>query len=171
MQENLTQYPIAKGGVLVENNICAGNGARGVHVYSSDNVLARHNTLYQNQLTSSINDGELSAYDADNVRFANNIVYARSGKQATGIGNATNIVFERNLYFGTTDIPNKSSSDIIGDPLFENPGTNLFGANFRLKAGSPATDTALAGQSPTIDVSWSPRPKGKAADLGAWESR
>ena len=125
----------------------------------------------QNQLTSSINDGELTAFDADNVRFVNNIVYARSGKRATGIGNATNIVFERNLYFGTSDIPNKSSSDIIADPFFENPGTNLFEANFRLQAGSPAIDAALAGQSPTIDVSWSPRPKGKAADIGAWESR
>jgi parallel beta-helix repeat protein len=171
MQNNLTQYPVAKGGVLIENNICAGNGARGVHVYSSDNVLARHNTLYQNQLTSSINDGELTAFDADNVRFVNNIVYTRPGKRATGIGNATNVVFARNLYFGTTDIPNKSSSDLIGDPKFVTPGTNLFEANFRLQDGSAATDLALAGQSPAIDVSWSPRPKGKAADIGAWESR
>jgi PA14 domain len=179
MDNNLTQYPVAKGGVLIENNICAGNGARGVHVYLSDNVLARHNTLYWNQLTSSINDGELSAYGADNVRFVNNIVYTRPGKKANGKGNggnngeipATNIVFARNLYFGTTDIPNKSSSDIFLDPKFVTPGTNLFEANFRLQAGSPATDAALAGQSPTIDVSWSPRPKGSAADIGAWESR
>jgi parallel beta-helix repeat protein len=171
MQNNLTQYPVAKGGVLIENNICAGNGARGVHVFSSDNVLVRHNTLYWNQLTSSINDGELTAFDADNVRFVNNVVYARPGKRANGIGNATKIVFERNLYFGTTDIPNKSSSDLTGDPKFVTPGTNLFEANFRLQEGSAATDAALAGQSPAIDVSWSPRPKGKAADIGAWESR
>jgi parallel beta-helix repeat protein len=168
---NKTKYPAAKGGTLVENNICADNGARGVHVYSSDNVLARHNTLFQNQRTSTINDGELSAYDADNVQFVNNIVYARTGKKATGTGNATNIVFERNLYFGTTDIANKSSSDIVADPLFENASTDLNSANFRLKAGSPAIDAALAGQSPATDVGGKPRPQGKAADIGAWESR
>jgi PA14 domain len=59
----------------------------------------------------------------------------------------------------------------LGSQIVLEDFTNLFEANFRLKAGSPATDAALVGQSPTIDVSWSPRPKGRAADIGAWESR
>ena len=169
--DNKTPYPAYKSNTLIENNICFDNGARGIHVYSSDNVLVRHNTLYKNQRTASINDGELSAYDASNVRFINNIVYATPGKKANGFGNSSNIIFERNLYFGTTDIPNKSATDIVADPLFVNASLNPSIANFSLKAGSPAIDKALASQSPAIDISGKPRPQGLAADIGAYESR
>ena len=134
-------------------------------------MLARHNTLFGNQITPTINAGEMTAYDASNVRFVNNIVFATAGKRANGTGNATDIVFERNLYFGTTDIPVQTSSDLIGDPLFENPSTGLNGANFRLRSGSPAVDKALVGQSPPTDVAGTARPLGVGPDLGAWESR
>ncbi len=43
-----------------------------------------------------------------------------------------NIFFERNLYSGTTNIPNQSSSNLVGNPLFESAGTNFLIANFRL---------------------------------------
>ena len=156
---------------LIENNVCAGNGGGGIRVYSSDNVLARHNTLYQNQITPTINGGEMTAFDASNVLFTHNLVYASPGKRANGIANATNIVYERNLYFGTTDIPIRSPSDLIADPLFEAPSANLTSANFRLRSGSPAIDKAIGGQTPGTDIGGVPRPLGAAADLGAWESR
>jgi parallel beta-helix repeat protein len=166
------QFPVYKPTTLVENNICSGNGGRGVHVYSSDNVLVRHNTLYRNQDSASPHiSGELTAGDASNVRFVNNIVSTFAGKPATVTDNASNIVFERNLYFGTTNIPNKSSSDLIGDPLFEAPSSNLNAYDFRLKSGSPAIDAALASAAPQTDVGGKPRPQGRAADIGAWESR
>jgi parallel beta-helix repeat protein len=169
--DNKTPYPAYKPNTLIENNVCYDNGARGIHVYSSDNVLVRHNTLYKNQRTVSINDGELSAYDASNVRFVNNIVYAAAGKRANGAGNSSNVVFERNIYFGTSDIPNKSTNDITGDPLFVSPNVNPSVANFQLSAGSPAVNAALAGQSPAIDIAGKVRPQGKAGDIGAYESR
>jgi parallel beta-helix repeat protein len=182
--DDKTKYPPYKSYTLIENNICAGNGGRGVHVFSSDNVLVRHNTLYKNLQTLDIGDGtrigggELTAIAASNVRFINNIVYADTGVKATDtydgddpIYKVKNIVFERNLYFGTTNIPNKSSSDLIGDPLFESAGVNFLTANFRLKVGSPAIDKALAGNSPVTDVGGKPRPLGAASDIGAWESR
>lgn len=62
-----------------------GNGGRGVHVFSSDNVLVRHNTLYKNLQTLDIGDGtrigggELTAIAASNVWFVNNIVYSGFG--------------------------------------------------------------------------------------------
>jgi parallel beta-helix repeat protein len=182
--EDKTKYPAYKSYTLIENNICAGNGGRGVHVFSSDNVLVRHNTLYKNLQTADVGDGtrigggELTAIAASNVRFVNNIVYADAGFRATDtytgddpIYVVKNIVFERNLYFGTTNIPNKSSSDLIGDPLFESAGVNVLTANFRLRTGSPAIDKALAGNSPVTDVGGKPRPLGVASDMGAWESR
>ena len=158
------------GLTLVENNVCFDNGGRGVHVYSSDNVLARNNTLYQDQQTSNINDGELTAIDASNVRFANNVVYTANGRRANGTYNATNIVFERNLYFNTTDIPNKAANDLIGlDPKFVQGSTDPALANFRLQSSSPAIDAALASQMPGIDLEGHARPQGAAPDLGAYE--
>lgn len=166
--DNKTPYPAYKANTLIENNICYDNGARGIHVYSSDNVLVRHNTLYKNQRTASINDGELSAYDASNVRFVNNIVFTAAGKRANGTGNATNIIFQRNVYFGTSDTPNKSANDIIGDPLFVSPSINPANANFQLRTSSPAIDATLTGQSPATDIAGKARPLGKAADIGAY---
>ena len=168
--DNKTPYSAYKSNTLIENNICYDNGARGIHVYSSDNVLVRHNTLYKNQRTPSINDGELSAYDASNVRFVNNIVFAATGKKANGVGNASNIVFERNLYFSSASNPNKSTTDIVADPLFINASVNSAITNFRLKAGSPAIDAALTTQMPEMDISGKLRPLGAAADIGAFES-
>jgi parallel beta-helix repeat protein len=175
--DDKTKYPAYKSSTLIENNICADNGGRGVNVFSSDNVLVRHNTFYKNSRTPNLK-GEVSALAASNVRFVNNIVYALAGKPTTDVYRGTddtykvsNIVFEHNLYFGTTDIPDKSASDLIGDPLFENASTDLNTANFRLKSDSPAIDAALAGQSPATDVGGLPRPLGAAPDIGAWESR
>jgi parallel beta-helix repeat protein len=82
---------------LIENNICAGNGGSGVRVYNSDNVLVRHNTLYDNVATPGIGSAELQAtfyFDADDpapsarqlparrgsVRFVNNLVVSSSNK-------------------------------------------------------------------------------------------
>ncbi len=175
--EDKTPYPAYQNLTLIENNICAGNGGRGVHIFSSDNVVVRHNTLYQNLQTPDIGGGELTAVAASNVHFVNNIVYTASGQLATATYDGddpnyqvSNIVFENNLYFNTTEIPNQSSSDLIGNPLFESPSTDVFSANFQLRAGSPALDKALSTQSPKIDIGKSSRPKGSGTDIGAWES-
>jgi parallel beta-helix repeat protein len=158
------------GLTLIENNVCFDNGGRGVHVYSSDNVLARNNTLFKNERTPNIDNGELTAIDASDVHFVNNIVYARSDKPANGTFNATNIVFERNLYFNTTNIPNKADNDLsVADPQFVQPSTDPALANFRLKSSSPALDAALTSQMPALDLEGHTRPQGSGPDLGAYE--
>jgi parallel beta-helix repeat protein len=159
------RQPPYKASTLVENNVCAGNGGRGVHVFSSDNVMARNNTLYYNNKTSAI-EGELTAGDANNVQFLNNIVY--TGRRGSGTGNISNVTFERNLYFGTDNLPNKSGSDITGqNPSLVNPvvGGNVNG--FALNAGSPAI--GRASQAPATDFSGAARDG--SPDLGAWERR
>jgi hypothetical protein len=134
-------------------------------------VLVRHNTLYRNLQTPDIGGGELSANSSSHIHFVNNIVYTTSGQRATDLYEARDIVFENNLYFNTTDIPNKSPSDLVADPLFEFASTQLEEANFKLKSGSPAIDKALATQSPTTDVGRGQRPQGAGPDIGAWEFR
>ena len=158
------------GYTLIENNMCFNNGGRGVHVYESDNVFAINNTLYMDQRSSDINDGELGAYNSGNVQFFNNIVYTLPNKQANQIRVSSNTVFSRNLYFNTTNIPVKSSDDLIGvDPSFMNGTIDPQSADFRLQQISPAIDTALTSYFPLIDLLGNIRPFGSMPDLGAYE--
>lgn len=175
--EDKTPYPAYQSSTLIENNICAGNGGRGVHIFASDNVVVRHNTLYQNLQTPDIGGGELTAIAASNVTFVNNIVYAAPGQAATATYDGddpnytvSNIVFENNLYFNASEISNSSPSDLLGDPLFEAPSTDIATANFKLKPSSPAIDAANLDQSPDVDAGGIARPQGNGADIGAWES-
>jgi parallel beta-helix repeat protein len=167
--DNKTQYPPATGQTLVENNVCSNNGGRGVHVFLSDNVLARHNTLFQNQQTPTISDGELTAGESGDVRFENNIVYAADDKPANNVSNSTDVVFERNAYFNASTVTVRSDGDLVGeDPLFVDPSADVATANFELQPSSPALDAAT-GDHPAIDIVGEQRPQGSTADLGAYE--
>jgi parallel beta-helix repeat protein len=173
---------------LIENNICSGNGGRGVHVFNSDNVIARNNTLYQNLRTPGLSGGEMSAVyvieEADlgknvpssrgNVRFVNNIVVS-DGVQSTALSandpdDANNATFDHNFYFGSSAVANLGATDIVGESQpFVSPGVDIFSANFRLNATTRAIDSALPSQAPPLDVSAAIRPRGNGPDMGAWE--
>jgi parallel beta-helix repeat protein len=112
---------------LIENNLCAGNGGRGVHVFNSDNVLVRNNTFYNNMRTPGLaGDGELNAafyYDPTkpdqtverqapqrrgNVRFVNNLIISDRAGAKYGTNDdrdRNNVVFQRNFYAGTKPLP------------------------------------------------------------------
>jgi len=63
--------------ILVENNILAGCGGRGVHAYGTVNVLARHNTVVGNMRTVSpaITGGaELDGSTDRTVRYVENVI-------------------------------------------------------------------------------------------------
>ncbi len=163
-------YPAYKSQTLIENNVCAGNGGRGIHLYKSDHALVRNNTLYQNASTPGI-EGELSVGSASDVHFVNNVVYARVDRPATYNYDSTGISYERNLYFGSSTLPNRSANDLVADPQFVRPGTDQSSADFHLRPGSPAIDAALPGEAPAFDQGGDPRPLGAGPDLGALESR
>jgi parallel beta-helix repeat protein len=140
---------------LIENNVCAGNGGRGIHVFNSDNVLVRNNTLYNNMRTPVLaGDGELNAafyYDpaaADqtvarqapqrrgNVRFVNNLVISDRAGAKYGTNDdrdRNNVVFQRNFYVGTKPLPadgfgvlNSSAADDIVTTVNPLVAPNLF---------------------------------------------
>jgi parallel beta-helix repeat protein len=176
-QDDKAVYPPYKSATLIENNICADNGGRGVNVFSSDNVLVRHNTFYHNGRTPNL-DSEISVLAASNVRVVNNIIVPRPGQRATSVYGGdvaefkvSNVVFANNLYFGSDKLPQRGASDLVADPLFVSPSLDLNTANFRLKPGSPATDKALKSDTPATDVGGLPRPVGAGPDIGAWEAR
>jgi parallel beta-helix repeat protein len=133
---NKTNDGAYEADTLVENNMCAGNGGSGVSVFNSDNVLVRHNSLYNNQRTAAQNGAQLSAsfYAAagstsgkqvpvrrGNNRFVNNVVVWDTSVEAAGTPasagalfatddplDAKSAVFVRNLYFGSLPVSPKS---------------------------------------------------------------
>jgi parallel beta-helix repeat protein len=171
---------------LVENNICAGNGGRGVHVFNSDNVTVRNNTMYSNMKTAKLFGGEMTAvYSVEpadagvvipsrgNVRFVNNVAVANGTKLTATFSNpvdANSFSFDHNFYFGTGTSDNIGETDIVGNAMpFVSPSTDVFTANFRLNSTAWAIDRALPSQSPSTDVGGISRPQGGAPDMGAWE--
>ncbi len=176
-QGDKATYPAFTGATLVENNICADNGGRGVNVFSSDNVLIRNNTFYKNGRTPDL-DSEVSVAAASNVWVVNNIIVPRDGQRATSVYDGdvaeyrvSNVVFANNLYFGSGKLPQRGESDLVADPKFVSPGNDVNTADFRLQPGSPAIDRALPSDSPAFDVGGLPRPVGAGPDIGAWEAR
>jgi parallel beta-helix repeat protein len=155
-----------KGTTVVQNNVSYNNGGRGILVFSSDNVLVRYNTVYQNSRTTGI-CCDLSAGEANNVSFYSNIVVPRNDRASTAASYQTsNVKFANNLYFGGTGNPNQTASDLIANPQFVNPG----GADFRLQTSSPAINAGTT-TAPRYDLLKKSRPQGGAADLGAYEIR
>jgi parallel beta-helix repeat protein len=172
---------------LVENNICTGNGGRGVHVFNSDNVLVRNNTMYSNMKTAKLFGGEMTAVfsiepadrgivipNRGNVRFVNNIAVADGTKLtatfADSAADEASFSFDHNFFFGTGTSDNIGTTDIVGNANpFMAPNTNALNANFRLNSEAWAIDRATPDQAPPTDISGTKRPQGGVADMGAWE--
>ncbi|MEM9653346.1 MAG: right-handed parallel beta-helix repeat-containing protein [Actinomycetota bacterium] len=87
------------GWTLIENNVCAENGGRGIHSYRASYIEARNNTLYHNLQTDSIlhGRGEMTVGAARDVYFYNNLVINRPGIAAYVDNRNTNVRFVNNL--------------------------------------------------------------------------
>ncbi len=159
-------YPSYKGSFLIENNLCFDNGGRGINAYLSDNATVRNNTIYQNVRTPSL-CCDFSAVEASNISFYNNLVYSRADRPATETYNTTNVIFSHNMYFAAQSFPNKSTTDVIADPQFLNPGIDPNAADFHLKSSSPALGQGFPAQCPKVDLEGKAR--AVACTLGAYE--
>jgi parallel beta-helix repeat protein len=187
-----TQYGSTNGAypnkTLVENNVAYHNGARGIHVFLSDHVVVRNNTVYHNNWDSTNNAtwrGELSCVKSSDVKWYNNIAVASSALNGNntammdGGGNqgtewAGNLLLDSDKpatpsvkISGGADRKVVLANNLVGsDPRFVAPGTGV-GADFRLKAGSPAIGAARAADAPTKDLLG--RKRDKKPDIGAYE--
>ncbi|MCP3856849.1 MAG: right-handed parallel beta-helix repeat-containing protein [Actinomycetia bacterium] len=92
-----TEY---QGSTLVANNLCVNNGGRGFHVFNSARVDVIHNTLVGNLTTDSIDAGELTAFDALDVRFINNLIQPREVKRAAYVARSHEVQFVGNRATG-----------------------------------------------------------------------
>jgi parallel beta-helix repeat protein len=138
-----TDNVVYTGKFLVANNVVFDNGGRGINVFSSNGVVARNNTTFQNGRTPGFT--ELAVGDADDVKFVENIFVSRPDREPILEFNATNVVFERNLFEVASETPGVPGStnlikngdfatDLSGWNLVVNPSAG-FAQNTRDKFG------------------------------------
>jgi len=180
--------PAYSGRSLITNNVITDNGGRGIHIFNSQNADIVFNTLVRNNTIAITGDGELSSQRSRNVRAYNNIVVARTDRPthvmsfpnaAAKLADGASVEFDHNIISGGNPAASQvavtatqnglgASNRLNLDPRF----VAITGANaFRLRANSPAVDSAWNGVSPlAVDFFGAPRPRGTAADVGAVES-
>ncbi len=173
-----------KGGTLIENNICYGNGGGGIHCFNSSNIDVINNTCYNNGRTPALIDwGNLSVNWCTNVKFINNIAVAcEVGATPISYGAKNNhIVVTNNIHYNMAnpdnlpelrsgkDIPDDESfnrGNIWADPKF----ADAENGDFHLLADSIAVDTGTGTMAPSVDIDGKVRPQGENFDIGAYES-
>jgi parallel beta-helix repeat protein len=77
--QNSSPYGPYPGVTLVADNVSYKNGGRGIHVYSSDNVMIANNTLYENnqdQHGGTWEAGDITLFRTGRDWVFNNIVYS-----------------------------------------------------------------------------------------------
>jgi hypothetical protein len=153
------------GRTYVANNIVFDNGGRGVHVFSSQHVDAINNTAYEDMRTAVITTGELDAISDNDVNVLNSIGVAAKSKQVDSGYGDTNVLYDYNVYFGTTQIPVRGPHDIVGNPRFVAPRSE----NFALERRSPALHSGTNTLAPAVDFFGNPRTPG-SIDRGAIQS-
>ncbi len=133
------------GQVLVEGNLCFGNGGRGIHSYLSNGVLMRGNTCYGNSLTREIAGGEFSVSASDNCELTGNVgVCASSGGDKAFLCDlgSKGTVMSNNCFVGIVDAPGPGKDSVKKanrKALFVNPDAdNPATADFSSRVGSPA---------------------------------
>lgn len=151
-----------QGRTLIENNVCAENGGRGVHTYRSSNIVARNNTLYHNMWTSEISAGrgEMTAGEGRNIVFYNNLVFNRPGV-ASFINNNT-----QNTYFHNNSVasgPPPGDGNIVlphaASHYFSSTSRNGSIGQWRPVAGSGLRGTANSDRQSSTDYFGNTRPR------------
>ncbi len=156
------------GRYLIYNNICYNNGGGGIHAYIAKHIDVINNTCYNNGTV--VGYPEMDANASSDVKFYNNIMYARTGASC----NANDAgIYDYNLYYnGNVFKPGNNS--VIANPQFINlaiDSTGIPTANFQLKNFSPAINAGskVNGQFSPTDLLGINRPFGTRPDIGAYE--
>lgn len=87
---------------LIFNNLAYHNDGRGIHIFQSGNVIAIHNTLYDNgQEQRDAAHAEMDSVKGDDNAFYNNIIVVRRGDPYLYVFKSKNVRADGNVVFGT----------------------------------------------------------------------
>jgi hypothetical protein len=181
---------------LVENNLCYGNGGKGIQVAWSNKVTLRNNTCYHNNI-DTFNPGtwraELSNQSSNNNTWVNNIAWAVPGSgilsknvaigDFDGGGGNSNVLWYNNITFngtvgqssierGGSANPSLSQSSPYNNIFGTNPVLVNVGTDFHLASGSPCIDAGTSSQGVAEeDLEGRPRVAGNSVDMGCYEDQ
>ena len=156
------------GWTLIENNVCAENGGRGVHSFRSSYIEARNNTLYHNVATSAIDSGrgEMTAGHGRDIYFYNNLVINRSGVASYIDTNNTNSRFENN-YVLSGPPPGSGNQVLSSGSIFSSTSRGGPVTQFTPVGSANLSGTADSSKQATNDLNGRRRPSPGA--VGALE--
>ena len=174
-------------GTLIDSNLSYRNGGKGIHVFLSDYVTVRNNTVWHNNWDNDNTGtwrGELSNAIASHNTWVNNITVADPSTNSwnrainnvsTGDYHNQDVHWSNNISFNGTvgqasvlsdyGLPSAADGNLLG----VNPGFVSPPGNFHLGDGSPAINagTNASGLGPT-DLDGGDRAVG-TVDIGAYE--
>lgn len=163
-------------GVTIRNNVVGASAAQGIMVYDAGGGVSSQSyitnvKIYNNTVYGSGGDN-IGIYDGaiTNVDIRNNIlhIHGNGGYHINDFyGNHSTFTAGRNLYSPSPPALNNITdvSMVIGDPQF----VNATGGDFHLAPSSPAIDAGAYLADVTTDKDGTPRPRGSAYDIGAYE--
>jgi parallel beta helix pectate lyase-like protein len=170
---------VSHPGGTVANNISFNNAGYGIHCWHNCNRLVISNNLVFANKTGGIVVGQgdgpnHGAVAADGFVVSNNIAFDNGGdgiveSGATGPDNR----YLHNIISGNAEddldlATGRESGTISLDPLFVDyrpDGTGVY----RLQAASPGIDAGTPDGAPASDIEGTPRPRGRAVDIGPYE--
>ncbi len=161
-----TRRPPWKARALIANNLSAFNGGSGIHTFRTAHLDIVHNTTYWNG--GIVGYEELFANRSDDVVIVNNIIVPRPGGRVTSNNRNTRLRWAGNLYPASQNVV-KGGNDIVADPMFIHVQDDLRKADFRLRPGSRALDSASDALPQATDLAGTKRPAGAGPDRGAYE--
>lgn len=127
--------PVWNNRSLIANNISVYNGGSGIHTFRTCHVDILNNTTYWNG--SVVDYEELFANCSYDVVIKNNIIVPRPGGRVTSNNRNEDLQWDYNVYPKEQKVV-YGEHDIIADPQFASPYTDLRFADFSLLPGSPA---------------------------------
>ena len=130
------QRPVWNNRSLIANNISVYNGGSGIHTFRTCHVDIINNTTYWNG--TGVDYEEIFANASYDVVIKNNIMVPRPGGRVTSNNRNQDLQWDYNVYPQEQKVV-WGEHDIIADPQFVMPYTDLNFADFRLREGSPAT--------------------------------
>lgn len=156
------------GITYIASNLIYDNGARGIHSYSSDNIIIANNTLFKNCQSSYTQEGELTAFESSNISYYNNIIYPDTNIPPIANYNATNLVVDNNLWGQNSELAEPfGDNTLTGNPDFVFPSVIRSEADFHLMSTSIAINSGSATFAPVTDIEGNSRID--LVDLGAYE--
>src|SRR5262249_1478351 len=188
---------VAGSNNLIERCDFYNNGAWGIHIFNqsggANNNIVRYSRIFNNSVATSNSDGVILASGTGNSAYGNliygsnangltvhgscsscevynNVIYGMSGFGLFIVG--SNSVIMNNIIYNNSggSILNNGRGTVLSNNLTTNPRlVNAATGDFHLQSGSPTIDSGVALTEVTSDIDGTPRPKGNAWDIGAYE--